>query len=48
MTDKELAELTSLSDRLSNLIRDPQPGLWSWCNALRKVVEEINRITGVK
>jgi len=41
-------ELRSLAQRLDNLLGDPHPGLWSWQEAVCRLIKEIAEFGGYK
>jgi hypothetical protein len=40
---EQLGEISQLNYRLSKLLSDPQPGLFSWCAAYGRVMQDIVR-----
>lgn len=42
-----IEELQDLNKRLTALLDDPQPGLFTWCEMLWKVLAELGSVTGL-
>jgi len=43
-----IEELKSFSDRLAALVADPQPGSFTWHQALHEVITELNAMYTAK
>ena len=46
MDDKSLKELKDLNRRLTSLLDDPQPGLFTWCESFSDVCYQIGMYCG--